>query len=89
MEKEVFTPDSPLMYCPNCGEIISRNAVQCPKCNQRIFKESRWPIYGLVLGCILPIIAILGILAAVAIPAYQEYVEKSEAALEEKVEREQ
>ncbi len=78
MEKEVFTPTDPFMYCPNCAAKVSRKATACPQCNQKIFKESRWPTIGLILGCIFPLIAVVGILAAVAIPAYQGYVEKSE-----------
>ncbi len=80
MEKEVFAPTDPLMYCPNCAEKVSRKVTACPQCEQKIFKESRWPMFGMILGCIFPLIAIVGILAAVAIPAYQDYVERTEQA---------
>jgi alkyl hydroperoxide reductase subunit AhpF len=89
MEKEVFSPESPLMYCPNCAEKVSRKVTACPKCQQKIFKESRWPMIGLILGCILPVIFFIGILAAVAIPAYKEYLEKSESIQQEQFESDQ
>lgn len=37
-------------------------------------KNSRWVVFG---ACVVPLVAILGIVAAVAIPAYQDYQHKA------------
>jgi RNA polymerase subunit RPABC4/transcription elongation factor Spt4 len=80
MEKEIFQASNPLMYCPNCAATISRKATACPQCRQKVFKQSRWPIVGLVVGGAFSLIAIIGIVAAVSIPAYQTYKQRAEAA---------
>ena len=78
MEKEIFNHQSPLMYCPHCAEIISRKAIDCPKCHQKIMKESRWPMVGIVLGGVISVLIIAGVISAISIPAYQAYVKQSE-----------
>lgn len=80
MEKEIFNHNSQLMYCPNCSAVISRTAIECPKCRQRIHRPSRWPMVWVVIAGILSALLIAGVLTAIAVPAYNDYIERAEAA---------
>jgi type IV pilus assembly protein PilA len=69
-----------VVYCRNCGKPVSPKAYQCPFCGavQQVEKKSS---VGLVIAIVVIVVIFFGgILAAIAIPAYQDYVTRAEVA---------
>ena len=48
--EEAITLPSPLVACPECGQMISRNAPSCPKCGYPIAKTIACPECGLLIS---------------------------------------
>jgi general secretion pathway protein G len=58
-----------------------RNQVFCPRCLQSIFMKRRArPNHGLTLVELMVVMAIIGTLAAIALPMYSDYVDKAKTA---------
>jgi Tfp pilus assembly protein PilE len=72
-----------VMYCPKCGTQHDDNAYKCTKCGIILHpvpagKKNNTTIIVLVIaGIALVFFAVVGILAAIAIPAYLDYTVKS------------
>jgi Tfp pilus assembly protein PilE len=71
------------MYCPKCGTQNDDNAYKCTKCGiiiQQVaaVKKSNAAVVALVIAVVAMVFfAVVGILAAIAIPAYLDYSVKA------------
>lgn len=75
------------MYCSHCGQAADTTARFCGRCGQRLWTGSATPAQApaartalLVVVVILGSLPVLGILAAIAIPAYHDYTVRSRVA---------
>jgi len=67
-------------FCPSCGEIIRMKELACPYCGTKQKKEGGMgclPIGAIILGIGFVGMAIIGILAAIAIPQFVAYRQKA------------
>ena len=67
-------------YCEACGATVKINSLACPVCGKKFKEKKSMPgcaIVAIVLAVGMVVIAILGILAAIAIPNFIAYRNKA------------
>ena len=76
------------MYCSSCGAALANAGVKfCPACGHRVdnaptvvVRKSMSPLWIILIVLAIGGVPILGILAAIAIPAYQDYTMRTQVA---------
>jgi Tfp pilus assembly major pilin PilA len=63
-----------VVYCRNCGKPVAVKAHRCQACGAVQKSESKGSVAVVIVVVVIALFFIVGILAAIAVPAYQDYV---------------
>jgi type IV pilus assembly protein PilA len=78
--KQVSRQSRQVVYCRNCGKPVLPKAHRCKACGAVQKVESKSSAVLVIVIVLIALFVIGGILAAIAIPAYQDYVTRAKAA---------